>query len=91
MSKYPKEYKMEAIELSNREDLTCKEVAEDLGISVNLLYNWRSQARKEGEDAFPGKGNQTPGEARINELERENEKLKNERDILKKAMSIFAD
>ena len=88
---YPKEFKREAIRLSNLNDRTCVEVADELGIRVKLLYRWRRQAREDGEEAFPGKGNQTPEQARISELERENRRLKQEREILKKAMSIFAD
>ena len=89
--RYPKEFKEEAIRLSNQEDRTCIEVAEELGIKVKQLYRWRAAAKKDGEHAFPGKGNQTPENARIRELEKENRRLKMEREILKKAMSIFAD
>ena len=90
-NKYPKEFKEEAVRLSQLDDRTCVQVAEELGIRVELLYRWRREARENGEHAFPGKGNQTPEQARISELERENRRLKQEREILKKAMSIFAD
>ena len=89
--KYPKEFKQEAVLLSQREDRTCTQVAEELGIRVELIYRWRREAKKNGADAFPGKGNQTPEQARISALEKENFRLKQEREILKKAMSIFAD
>ena len=88
---YPKEFKQEAVRLSNLEDRSCVQVAEELGMSVGTLYRWRREAKEDGEDAFPGKGNQTPEKARITELEREVRRLKQEREILKKAMSIFAD
>lgn len=88
---YPKEFKTEAVRLSALEDRTCVDVADELGIPVKTLYRWRAEMRRDGNDAFPGKGNQTPEQARISELERENRRLKQEREILKKAMSIFAD
>ena len=88
---YPKEFKQEAVRLSNLEDRSCVQVAEELGMSVGTLYRWRREAKEDGEDAFPGKGNQTPEKARITELERKVRRLKQEREILKKAMSIFAD
>lgn len=88
---YSDEFKQRAVRLSEREDTTCEEVAEDLGMSVHSLYRWRKDFGEDGEDAFPGRGNQHPEDERISELERENRKLREERDIFKKAMSIFAD
>jgi transposase len=90
-SKYSKEFKIRAVRLSEQDDVTCVEIAEDLDLSVQTLYEWRQQYKKHGDDAFPGSGNQTPENQRIAELERKVNKLQNERDILKKAMSIFAD
>ena len=89
--KYPEEFKREAIRLSNLNDRSCVDVADELGIRVKLLYRWRRQAREDGEDAFPGKGKQTPQEAELSRLKAENRRLRQEREILKKAMSIFAD
>jgi transposase-like protein len=43
-----------------------------------------------GEQAFPGKGHQTALEEELRQIKRENEILKQERDILKKAVRIFA-
>lgn len=91
MKRYPKEFKQEAVRLSNLDGRTCVQVAQELGIDVQNLYRWRREAKKSGEDAFPGKGNQTPEQARITQLERENLRLRQERSILKKAMSIFAN
>ena len=42
------------------------------------------------EHAFPGHGRLTPEQERIRQLERENEILRQERDILKKAVAIFS-
>ncbi|TXD33188.1 transposase [Lujinxingia vulgaris] len=88
---YPKDFKTEAVRLSNVEGRSCVQVADELGIPVETLYRWRRECREDGEDAFPGRGNQTPEQARISELEREVQRLRMEREILKKAMSIFAD
>lgn len=91
-SSYSREFKIRAVRLSRQDDVTCEEVAEDLGMSVTSLHRWRKQYREHGQDAFPGRGNPAPDEdERVVELEREVEKLRQERDILKKAMSIFAD
>jgi transposase len=45
---------------------------------------------EEGEDAFPGQGRLTPEKERIRQLEREVETLRQERDILAKAVAIFS-
>ena len=88
---YPKEFKQEAVRLSNLDGRACVEVADELGLNVGTLYRWRREAQQDGDDAFPGKGKQTPEKARITALERDVRRLKQEREILKKAMSIFAD
>ena len=89
---YTREFKIRAVRLSRKDDVTCKEVAEDLGMSEQSLYRWRKQYREHGDGAFSGRGNSAPGDDEEKaELQRENAKLRQERDILKKAMSIFAD
>ena len=95
---YSKEFKREAVRLSNLDDRTCVNVAKELGIRVKLLYRWRAEAKKSGaeakksgDEAFPGKGSQTPEEAEISKLKAKVRRLEQEREILKKAMSIFAD
>jgi transposase len=42
------------------------------------------------EQAFPGTGHQNDAEAELRQLRRENEILRQERDILKKAIAIFS-
>ena len=43
-----------------------------------------------GREAFPGSGHQTPLEEENRRLKRELERVQQERDILKKAVSIFS-
>jgi transposase len=87
---YTKEFKIEAVRLLERSGKTQEEVAEELGMSSSSLSRWKKKYGKDGEDAFPGRGNLTPEEERIRRLERENEILRQERDILKKAVTIFS-
>jgi len=84
MKRYPKEFKQEAVRLSCLDGRTCVQVADELGIDVRSLYQWRGQAKKNGEDAFPGKGKQTPEQAEISELKKKVRRLEQERAILKK-------
>jgi transposase len=54
------------------------------------LSRWKKKYGEDGEKAFPGRGRLTPRDERIQQLEQENEILRQERDILKKAVAIFS-
>jgi len=87
---YTKEFKQEAVQLSYASDSSVAQVAQNLGIRPELLYRWRAEQRREGGDAFPGKGKVKPSEEELHRLRRELEQVRMERDILKKALSVFA-
>ncbi len=87
---FTREFKMEAVQLSYDSDRPVTQVAKNLGIRPELLYRWRAEARQAGGEAFPGKGNLKPEEAELARLRRELEQTRLERDILKKALSVFA-
>lgn len=84
------EYKREALNLVQKQRLSVAEAARRLGINPNLLYRWKAQLASAGEQAFPGSRQQTAQEAELAKLRRENEQLRMERDILKKATVFFA-
>jgi transposase len=87
--KYTKEFKLEAVRMTNVPGTTVKQVAEDLGVNSHMLGKWRSQLREEGEiGAFPGQG--TPRDDEMAALKRENARLRKERDFLKEAAAFFA-
>ena len=90
--KYDPEFKRNAVLLTEEPDRTVREVANSLGISADLLYQWRKRYRKQGEIAFPGNGKMalTAEQKRIRELEKKLKDAEMERDILKKAMAIFS-
>ena len=87
---YTKEFKQEAVKLVETSNKTKSEIARDLGISDSALSKWCKEFTNHGEQAFPGKGHQTTLEEEVKQLKRENEILRQERDILKKAVRIFA-
>lgn len=88
---YDPAFKIKAVELSN-ERSNLSELARELGIKVSLLYKWRKDYQEYGEGSFPGKGNLklTPEQERILDLEKKLKDAELERDILKKAISIFS-
>ena len=87
---FTREFKTEAVQLSYESDLSVAQVAYNLGVRPALLYRWRAEERQAGGEAFPGKGNLKPEEAELARLRRELEQTRLERDILKKALSVFA-
>jgi transposase len=81
--RYTAEFKAEAVQML-LDGHTAASVCERLGLSgVNLLYNWKRRLLAQGGPAAVGL------EARVRELEAELRRVERERDILKKALSIF--
>ena len=87
---YTREFKQDTIQLAETSDKSIAEIERDLGLSVGQIHHWRRQLADEGADAFPGKGHLKPQDELVRQLQRENEILRQERDILKKAISVFA-
>ena len=82
--KYSEEFKEEAIELLRRSDATMKQVAEQLGVNYWTLREWRIQAEEGGKRVSEGE------QEELKRLRRENRRLKQEQEILKKAVAFFA-
>lgn len=88
--KFSKQFKIDAVELTLKEEKTVKEIADDLGIRVALLYRWRQNHLTAKKDAFPGTGHAKDAESeRIRQLERQLRLVTEEREILKKACAVF--
>ena len=68
-----------------------KDLAEDYSIEASMISRWKREALSD-RPSFTGNGNirLTPQEEEIRQLKRELSELKEERDILKKAVSIFS-
>lgn len=84
---YTKEFKEEAVRLAEASN-NKSEVARELGIHLSMLRRWKKQMEEHNEKAFPGKGN--PRDEEMVRLQRENRRLKEENEILKKAVGIFS-
>jgi len=88
---YTREYKLEAVRLVTERGLKIAPAARELGISGFVLKKWVQQYRQHGDQSFPGKGNLLPHEEELRRLQRENHRLKTEKEILKKAITFFAE
>lgn len=87
---FSREFKRDAVELVTEKKMPVSKVAEELDIHPNLLHLWKRKFLKEGEKAFNGKGRIAPEKAEIRRLRKDLERIKEERDILKKAVAFFS-
>ena len=87
---FTREFKEEAVRMVTEGGHRLSEVSRDLGLDPKLIPRWRAALEQEGPEAFPGKGHQKPEEEELRRLRRENARLQEEREILKKALAIFS-
>ena len=88
---FTKEFKLEAVRLMKESDRPALEIALELGVRRNQLYKWAEQLEEKGEAALKGKGRpKKEDQSELSTLKQENEKLREEVEILKKAAAYFA-
>jgi transposase len=85
---YSEEFKKGAIEQVIVQRHSVKSVAERLGVGYDTLRKWVELARYNSDKSLVPAD--LPPEQRVRELEKENARLRMERDILKKAAAWFA-
>ena len=84
---YPEEFRREAVQML-RAGRTPRELAESLGVSEQTLRNWRRQDQLDRHERDDGLT--TDEREELRRLRRENARLKQERDLLKRAAAFFA-
>lgn len=87
---YDKAFKLNAINHYLASGQSYEEVSEGLGIPIGTLVTWVKGYKDEGLEAFPGKGHVKASDAELSNLRKELAIVKEERDILKKALGIFS-
>jgi transposase len=91
---YSAEFKAEAVKLvkAGRTDVT--QIARELDVSRQLLYDWvRQSEKRKGKplsDVFPGRGKRTAEQMELDRLRRENAELREANEILKKFKAFLA-
>ena len=88
--RYTAEFKREAVRLLKRADKPAAVLARELGVPRTKLHQWTLEAERLGEQAFPGSGRPKASNDELAALKRENARLKEENEILKKAAAYFA-
>src|SRR4051812_7434736 len=93
---YSREFKLETLRLLKSSGKTKADLERELGLYPGQVHLWERAFNREGgnvdrlEQAFPGTGHQSDAEAEVSKLKRELEIVRQERDILKKAIAIFS-
>ena len=89
---YAKEFKLEAIRLMNESSRPSAEIAAELGIRRNQLYKWKEQLETKGDEALTSKRGRPfkKDQSELSTLRQENDRLREEVEILKKAAVYFA-
>lgn len=88
--RFSREFKVEAVRLTNQEGVPLSQVARDLGVGANLLRRWRTQYDADPTHAFGGPGRVAPRDTEVVSLKRELARITRERDFLKSAAVYFA-
>ncbi len=88
---FSREFKLEAVRLVTVEGHSVSQVARDLGIRPDMVRRWRQRLQEDAAGAFPGVGRMKPQEEENRRLRRDLKRVRQERDILKKALAIFSD
>ena len=87
---YTREFKLEVLELHANSGKSMAQIERELDLGSTSISRWKKEFEQEGKKAFPGKGNFTAEQAEIRRLKKELEIVRQERDILKKAVAIFS-
>ena len=87
---YDKEFKINSVKLYLESDRTYPEISSELGIPTGTLVGWVKNQKKDGKEAFPGKGHIKASDKEVFELRKALAIAREERDILKKALGIFS-
>jgi transposase-like protein len=88
--RYDKEFKLNAIKFYTESGRSCRQVGDELGIPIATLVGWIEDYKKDGAEAFPGKGHLKSSDTEVVKLRKELAIAREERDILKKALGIFS-
>jgi transposase len=88
VKKYPAAFKERAVKLAIEADQPIAQTARDLGVNENTLHTWIGKYHRAERQEKPVNDEQLYEE--LQRLRKENSRLKEERDILKKAAAYFA-
>ena len=89
--RFSREFKVEAVRTVLAGDRATTEVARELGVNPETLYRWKKELGQDSVAAFPGHGSMREREKELEQLRRENARLRTENTFLKKVSAYFAN
>lgn len=89
--KFSREFKLEAVRLVTEKGYSIAQVGRDLDLRPDMLRRWKKQLLDDPGSAFPGEGHLRAEDQELCRLRRDNERLREERDILAKALAIVSE
>ncbi|MBI3329579.1 MAG: transposase [Nitrospinae bacterium] len=87
---HSKEFKLEAVRLATQPGASARATAESLGLHASQIRAWKRELSVHTVQAFPGHGRLRADDEEIRKLRLELKRVRDERDILKKATLFFA-
>ena len=87
---FSREFKLEAVRMLKESGHGITRVARDLDLRPDMLRRWSRELSEDPDQAFPGQGRLKADEEEVRQLRRELQRIREERDILKKALAIFS-
>ncbi|HOO67994.1 MAG TPA: transposase [Bacilli bacterium] len=90
---YEIDFKVNTVELILQSNKSTQQIAEEMDLNYHTVLTWVREYKKYGANAFSGRGvrnYKTQEEEEIARLKEELQRVKMERDILKKAAAIFS-
>jgi transposase len=88
--RYDRQFKLDAVRLITEEGHSVASVSRDLGVATSQLQRWKREFAEKSEHAFPGKGRASGETKELEDLRKELARVKEEREILKKAVAVFS-
>jgi transposase len=88
---YTKEFKNDAVKLVIEQGYSSNEVGRRLGVNQTNVSRWVREYRRESEPSVNGGATRSELEKEVKRLHKENQRLRMEREILKKAAAFFAN
>mgnify|MGYP003967720443 FL=1 len=89
-NKYTVEFQQSSAKLAADSEQSVAQTARDLGLSVNTLHGWVNKYYPNHMSTKPNVNVDQDFHTQLKQLKKENSRLKQERDILKKASAYFA-
>jgi transposase len=91
MRHYDKDFKLNTVNLCKTSGRSKNKIAQELGVPKSTVCKWVKEYHQEGSESFRGKGYIKSSEEELKALRKELHHVRQERDILKKAVAIFSE